>query len=188
MFETKPLDELVGRGRRVAVKLGASWCGMCDDLDREVLATPEGRAIFATLETCSADFDAEPELVRRLAILELPTVVVLDADGAEVGRVVGFAEPKDWMAQARDAIAAEDPVPALREGAARGEPKAMLALGEALLSRAPDEGVAWLERVSWGDDDAAMHSLWVLGRYFHRVCADPRTARFIWQQLVLRWP
>lgn len=188
MFDTGSLDELLGQGRRVAVKLGAGWCSMCDDLDREVLATEAGRAVFEGVATCGVDFDAAPELVRRLAILELPTVVVLGPDGLEVGRVVGFSDPGSWIAEAREAVVADDPVPAMREGAAAGEPRAMLALGEALLSRAPDEGVAWLERVSWGDDDLAMHALWVLGRYYHRVCADPRTARLVWQQLALRWP
>ncbi len=188
VFEPGSIDDRRGGERRVAVKAGATWCSMCDDLDAAVLATPAGRAIFEGLETVSFDFDAAPELAKRFAILELPTVIVLRPDGVEVGRVVGFEDADEWIALARDAVRAEDPIPTLRAEAASGAIGPMLALGEALLSRAPDEAVAWLERVSWGEGVAAMHALWVLGRWHHRVLGDAATARYLWQQLVLRFP
>ncbi|MBX3269003.1 MAG: thioredoxin family protein [Sandaracinaceae bacterium] len=190
MFEEVALEDRLGGDRRVAVKFGAPWCSMCGHLEREVLATAEGRAIFDGLETVGADFDAAPALARRFAILDLPTVVVLAPDGAEVGRVVGYEAPRAWIAAARAAVASDDPIPGLRAAAASGAPRAMRALGEALLSRAPDEGVAWLERASWGpdDDDASIEALWVLGRYYHRVRGEPAIARFVWQALEARAP
>lgn len=188
MFSPGDLDDRLGGERRVAVKVGAAWCRMCDDLDARVLATAAGRAVFDGLETVAVDFDASPALAKRLAILELPTVVVLRPDGLEVGRVVGFEDVDEWLAQARDAVVSDDPVPALREAAERGDARAMLMLGEALLSRDPDEGLTWLERASWDEAGPGMHALWVLGRWHHRVCGDPSTARFLWQQLVLRYP
>ncbi len=188
LFEEGVLDDALGGERRVALKFGAPWCSMCDDLDRSALSSAAGEALFAELETLRVDFDAAPALAERFAILELPTLVVLRPDGLEVGRVVGFDGAKWWLAEARVAVRSDDPIPKLRAAAEEGAPKARLALGEALLSREPDEGVALLEGVSWGSGPAASQALWVLGRFHHRVRKDPATARFIWQQLALRWP
>ena len=188
MFEPGTLADALGKERRIALKFGASWCGMCDELERLVLSGGPGRALFSELETRSIDFDASPELSERFAILELPTVVVLQPDGLEVGRIVGFDDRASWVAEARAAVAADDPLPQLRAEAAEGSPRALRRLGEALLSREPAEGVALLERVSWLDGGEAEAALWVLGRFHHRVRRDPATARFVWQQLALRWP
>ncbi|MCA9607364.1 MAG: hypothetical protein KC619_17280 [Myxococcales bacterium] len=187
MFELGDLDEKLGGDRRVAVKVGAEWCTMCDDLDEQVLATPAGRAIFEGLDTVGVDFDASPDIGQRLAILELPTVVILRPDGVEAGRIVGFADVDGWLAEAREAIASDDPIPALREAAEKGEPQAMLRLGELLLSREPEEATQWLERASWSDE-VGTRAIWLLGRWHHRVRRDPATARFLWQQLAYRAP
>lgn len=187
MFELGDLDEKLGGERRVAVKVGSEWCTMCDDLDAQVFGTAAGRAVFDGLETVGVDFDASPQVAKRLAILELPTVVVLRPDGVECGRIVGFGSPDEWIAEARAAVASDDPIPALREAAEAGEPQAMLRLGELLLSQAPDEATGWLERASWSDE-VGSRALWLLGRWHHRVRQDPATARFLWQQLAIRSP
>lgn len=173
---------------RVALKFGAQWCSMCDELEAEVLSQPAGRVLFEGIELRAVDFDAEPELVGRYAILELPTVVVVDPELGEVGRVVGFDDRDAWLREARTAVVSGDPVPTLRAQAESGQLEALLALGEALLSRQPEEGVAILERCAWSETDAAMHALWVLGRFHHRVRRDASTAKWIWQQLALRDP
>jgi len=168
-----------------ALKFGASWCSMCVHLDRDVIG-PRGDALFEGVELRAVDFDEDPALAERYAVLELPTLVVV-REGVETGRVVGYADPASWIGAAKAALQSEDPIPALREAAAGGDPSALRELGEALLSRDADEGIAVLEQASWGDGPAAASALWALGRFHHRVRRDPATARFIWQQLERRF-
>lgn len=169
-----------------ALKFGAAWCSMCVDLDRDVIG-PQGDALFEGVELRSVDADADRALAERYAVLELPTLVVV-RDDVETGRVVGYASAASWVGAAKAALASDDPIPALREAAADGDPEALRELGEALLSRDAGEGIATLERVSWSDTPAAASALWALGRFHHRVRRDPATARFIWQQLERRFP
>jgi len=169
-----------------ALKFGAAWCSMCVDLERDVIA-PRGDALFEGVELRSVDYDEDPALAERYAVLELPTLVVV-RDDVETGRVVGYEEPDGWIEAAKEALQSGDPIPALREAAAGGDPEALRRLGEASLSRDADEGVALLERASWSDGPAAASALWALGRFHHRVRRDPSTARFIWQQLERRFP
>lgn len=192
-WEEISLDEARARadGRRVALKVGASWCSMCHDLDRTVIDTAAGRALFADLVCVRVDHDGPlgRPIVERFAVLELPTLIVLDGE-VEVGRVLGYRTASKWIEEARAAIAASDPLPVLRAAheSAPDDPKTTLALGEALLSRAPDEGLALLERVTFTDGEEAAFALWLLGRYHQRVLADPNVARFIWQQLAECFP
>lgn len=193
---TIELDEALARaknrGAPLALKMSASWCSLCEVLAREVLDRPEGNVLFAHAERLDLDFDAADggTLVERFAILELPTMVVLDAEGRELGRVVGYEDAASWTRAAREALAASDPMPALEAAHASdaNEPLAALALGEALLSREPERGLAILERVSLRDDDHAARALWLIGRYTQRVRGDAKTARWIWQSLFERFP
>lgn len=193
---TTELDQALararGRGARVALKMSARWCSLCDVLSRDVLDRPEGKALFEGAERLDLDFDApgSDAIVERLAILELPTIVVLDGEGRELGRVVGYEDPASFVRAAREALTASDPMPALEEAWARepSDPIACLALGEALLSRDPERGLALLERVSLRPDDHAARALWMLGRYTQRVRGDVSSARWIWQSLGERFP
>lgn len=190
MWKAIPFEEALaeakGGERRLALELGASWCSMCSELERDVLSAPAGRALFGPLVTAKLDFDTSRGFVERYAIIEVPTVIVFDADGVEVGRVRGYADEHGWLAAAEAAICAEDPIPRLRAAYAE-DPSTGVPLGEALLSREPDEGLAILERTAWREDESGAESLWVLGRYHHRVRRDPATARWIWQQLGARF-
>ncbi len=180
------------RGARLALKTSATWCSLCDVLCHEVLDRPEGRALLSGAERLDLDFDAPASraLVERLAILELPTLVVLDGEGCELGRVVGYEDAASWTRAAREALSASDPMPALEAAHARepSDPLAALALGEALLSREPERGLALLERVTLRADEHAARALWLVGRYTQRVRGDASAARWIWQSLGERFP
>jgi len=78
---------------------GSDWCGWCMRLDEEVLST-EAFETFAreNLVLAVADFPREtPQseelrtqnagLLQRFGVQGFPTIIVLDADGAELGRL-----------------------------------------------------------------------------------------------------
>lgn len=187
-----PLEEALARAEGpVVIKFDASWCSMCVDLDREVLKTQAVDDVFGAMTGVRIDFDApgaRPH-VERYAILDLPTVVVVNPDGNERGRVSSFQSAHSWLKQARAAAEAEDLVGDVEAELAESPDDRGLEvrLAELLLSRDPARAEALLEQLAWGDDPVAAHALFLLGRYHHRVRNDPRTARFVWRELALRF-
>ncbi len=192
------LDRAAAEDRRVFVKFDAEWCSYCRKLEDEVLSTAEGGTITEDMIAVTFDFDDEENraLVEQYVVLGLPTSLVLTADGTQVGRIQGYHGREEWVSELVAATSAVDPVPALRAAyeAAPGDPEKTLRLGEALLVRGtPDEGEALLERAAWAAQDeetpdVGAEALFVLGRYYHRVRRDPRTARHVWRELAARYP
>ena len=81
---------------------GSNWCPPCKMLDRDVFRTPEFAAYAQkNLVLVKADFprpnnlpkaqqEANEKLSDRFSIKGLPTLVLLDEAGKEVGRSVGY--------------------------------------------------------------------------------------------------
>lgn len=81
---------------------GSDWCGYCKLLDKEVFAAPEFQHFAdANYELVTVDFPHQKELSAQLkeqndslgkkfGIDGFPTLIVLDADGKELGRETGY--------------------------------------------------------------------------------------------------
>ena len=92
---------------------GSDWCPWCIKFKNEVLDTPEFQAYAArNVVLVELDFPrkkeisddlkkANAELKARYKIQGFPTQLVLDKDGKEIGRQVGYVEggPKAFIAQ-----------------------------------------------------------------------------------------
>lgn len=192
---TTALATAKARGTRVFVKFDAAWCPSCKALDREVLKTREGESLLSGMIPLHFDFDVEANrpLIEKYVVMTLPVAIVLDSDGQEIGRISGYENKHEWMAQLKQISTADNPLPALRAAFDKNpsDGHAALELGEALLVRGQaSEGEALLERVLWSQEsrDDAAKALFVLGRYHHRVRKDARTARHIWRELAARYP
>ncbi|MGE0785121.1 MAG: thioredoxin family protein [Sandaracinaceae bacterium] len=187
------LTEARERDALVFLKFEAEWCTYCRQLDAEILSTVEGAALTEGLVPLRLDFDdrANRPLVERYVVLSLPAVLVLTGDGTLVGRVDGYESHDEWIHEARTAVAAEDPLPALRAAheADPDDPAAAFALGDGLLTHGyPEDGLALLEETAFMEGPSAAEALFILGRYRHRVEEDPAAARPIWRELATRFP
>ena len=92
---------------------GSDWCGWCIKFKKEVLDTPEFQAYAAkNVVLVEVDYpnkkDQSDDLKKANAALKdhydvqgFPTLVVLDKNGKEIGRQVGYAEggPKAFIAK-----------------------------------------------------------------------------------------
>jgi len=179
---------------RVLVRVTAPWCTACAALGRELLDAPAGAALREGLVVAEVDFDAPASraFVERYVIVSLPTVLLLEPDGGEVGRVQGYEDAKAWR-QAWAALRAQgDALPGLEAAwrAAPDDPAALLALGAAWLLRGRQgEAEPLLGRGAWSGAPAqAAHALFVLGRYHQRVRRDPARAQGLWRELATRFP
>jgi protein disulfide-isomerase len=90
---------------------GSDWCGWCIKFKKEVLDTPEFQEYaaknvvlvevdFPNKKEQSADLKAANKaLEKQYKVNGFPTLVVLDKDGKEIGRQVGYAKggPKAFI-------------------------------------------------------------------------------------------
>ena len=100
---------------------GSDWCGFCIKLKSEVLDTKEFKELAAKqLVLLELDFpqnkpqpDAEKQQNKKLQaqykVRGFPTVVLIDGEGKELGRVVGYGGKDQWMGQINDILAKNAP-------------------------------------------------------------------------------
>ena len=87
-------------GKLVVVDVGAEWCVECKELDAKTWPDPrvsawiEAHAVAVRLDTDKV----RPDLARPLRILGYPTVLVLDGEGRELRRLLGFQGPERMLA------------------------------------------------------------------------------------------
>ena len=76
------------------LKFSAAWCGPCKSMSATL-----GR-IQLPVSVVEVDVDEQHELATKYAIRGVPTLVMVDSNGAEISRLVGSkteAELKNWV-------------------------------------------------------------------------------------------
>jgi thioredoxin-like negative regulator of GroEL len=85
------LEQAKAKNRPVFVDVYADWCGWCKRLDQEVFTQdPVAQMLNDHFVPVKVDGDNEPNFSQNYAIEGLPTMLVLEADGSEVGRIAGY--------------------------------------------------------------------------------------------------
>lgn len=89
-------------GKVVLVDIYAEWCAQCHELDEKTWPDAGIQAwIAANAVAVRIDTDkVRPDLAAKLRIGSYPTVLVLDGDGKELKRILGFqkaAAMKGWL-------------------------------------------------------------------------------------------
>lgn len=94
------LQEAGARRSAVLVDFHAPWCYSCYFMSRHVLNGPEWDAVRRRAVILEQDADAPQgaALKERLGVKALPSYVVLDADGREIGRILGEQTRADFYA------------------------------------------------------------------------------------------
>lgn len=87
------LETAAVQNKWVFVDLYASWCGPCKRLKANTF-TDENLAAYMARHFVALAIDGEkgegPALMQRFQVRAYPTLLVLNAQGKEVGRIVGF--------------------------------------------------------------------------------------------------
>ena len=99
----KALNRAKSENKLVLLDTYAVWCAQCKELDEKTWPDPKvndwikGHAVPVRID---ADKD-RPDLAKALQIRSFPTVILLDANGHEVRRSMGFQNPVDMLAWLR---------------------------------------------------------------------------------------
>lgn len=94
--------------RWVFVDLFAEWCGWCRELEKDVFSTPEFAALgrdFVFLRVDVEDGGEGSELQTKHRAGSLPTTLLLDAHGARIGQIPGYAPAPQFIERVRVEVA-----------------------------------------------------------------------------------
>lgn len=94
------LAKAKAEGKVVLVDTYADWCAQCHELDEKTWPDAGVQAwITANAVAVRIDTDkVRPELKVKLGIASYPTVLVLDGEGKELRRILGFHKPAGMLA------------------------------------------------------------------------------------------
>lgn len=87
------------QNRPILVDIYSDWCAACYELDEKTWPDEDLRAyIQSNYIAIRIDTDKiRPDLAKRYQIIGYPTVLILDADGQEIRRSLGYRSPKDML-------------------------------------------------------------------------------------------
>lgn len=74
----------------VLIDFWAVWCKECKEMDRKAFQNPDIVELLTHFVLLKVDVDDIPELKAHFAVGGMPTVLVVNAEGEEIARVVGY--------------------------------------------------------------------------------------------------
>ena len=87
------LEKAKAEGKQVFVDCFTTWCGPCKKLAREVFPRPEvGKVFNKRFVNLQVDMEKDEGIdhAKHFDVKAFPTMLILNPDGKEVGRLVGF--------------------------------------------------------------------------------------------------
>lgn len=78
--------------RKIFVDFMATWCGPCKKLAAEVFPTPEFKKLSKYFVFLQIDVDAQKDVAQKYGITAMPTQMILNAQGEQIGKTVGYAD------------------------------------------------------------------------------------------------
>ncbi|MDI9615462.1 thioredoxin fold domain-containing protein [Methanothermobacter sp.] len=92
------IDEASKHNKRVILIFSASWCPSCRKLEEETLQNPDvlGK-ISENYIAAKIDVDSNPSAASTYGIYVIPTTIILDSSGNEIGRREGYMAPEEFL-------------------------------------------------------------------------------------------
>jgi thiol:disulfide interchange protein len=79
------------QGKKVLIDFYTEWCGFCKKMDEEVYPDAGVASLISEkLIAVKVDAEQDRQLAQKYSVQGYPTTVIVDAEGAEIGRIVGF--------------------------------------------------------------------------------------------------
>ncbi len=104
-FQSLTHDQALEKARTekkvVMIHFRADWCGPCKMLEQQTFFEDQVHQFLTEkIVAIKLDTDANDKLTRQYKVNAIPSMVFVDGDGKEVGRLVGFVPPLRFLEEA----------------------------------------------------------------------------------------
>ncbi len=95
------LEVAAATDRPILVDFFATWCGPCKMLDAQVFSTSSFKDFSKGFVLCRIDVDEQPDIAQKFNIEAMPTTIVLNSSGSELGRFLGFMPAAEYISEVK---------------------------------------------------------------------------------------
>src|SRR5262249_52971191 len=105
LFHRISLDQALSKAKAdkklVMIDFYADWCGPCQMLDDTTWKDSKVRSwLREKAVAIKVDVDKEKSITNKYNVNSFPTLMFLKPDGSEIGRLVGFHSPEEFLEEA----------------------------------------------------------------------------------------
>ncbi|BDZ66613.1 thioredoxin family protein [Methanobacterium ferruginis] len=94
------MQEAKNTNKSVFVDFYADWCSYCEEMDEGTYTDPQVQEkLTQNYVLVKVDVDNNPDLSSQYQAYSLPTMVILDANGNEINRIIGYQSPEQLINQ-----------------------------------------------------------------------------------------
>jgi thiol:disulfide interchange protein DsbD len=94
------IQEAKATNKTVFVDLYADWCTYCGEMDKNTFTSPEVQEkLSQNYVLVKIDVDKNPGPSSKYQAYSLPTMLILDSEGNEIKRIVGYQSPEKLLSQ-----------------------------------------------------------------------------------------
>ena len=94
------IQEAKATNKTIFVDFYADWCTYCGEMDKNTFTSPEVQEKLShNYVLVKIDVDKNPEPSSKYQAYSLPTMLILDSNGNEIKRIVGYQSPEKLLSQ-----------------------------------------------------------------------------------------
>ena len=86
--------------KKIFVDFYADWCSYCQEMDEVTYQDPQVKEkLTENYVLLKVNVDENPELSQKYQAYGLPTMIILDSNGNEIKRIIGYQSPEQLLSQ-----------------------------------------------------------------------------------------
>lgn len=94
------MQEAKNTDKNIFVDFYADWCSYCGEMDEVTYTDPQVvEKLTQNYVLVKINVDDNPDLSSQYQAYSLPTMVILDSDGNEINRIIGYQTPEQLLDQ-----------------------------------------------------------------------------------------
>ncbi|MEK6797019.1 MAG: thioredoxin family protein [Spirochaetota bacterium] len=135
---SKALAEAAKKNTIVMIDAYTDWCGWCKELDKKTYTDAKVIALakeFVSLKVNPEKGGKNADFLSRYRVEGFPTILFVDAHGALIYVIGGFAGPKEFATKMADVLTIQERYLALAQSYAKGDRKDAAEYLDMLVSR-----------------------------------------------------
>jgi thiol:disulfide interchange protein DsbD len=94
------MQEAKASNKSIFVDFYADWCAYCVEMDEVTYQDPQVKEkLTENYVLLKLNVDDNPELSQKYRAYGLPIMIILDSNGNEINRIIGYQSPQQLLSQ-----------------------------------------------------------------------------------------